>query len=40
MNTKGLPFTDLETAFLWAALLMVLSSLAAYFIMKRIGIIR
>ena len=23
MNTKGLPFTDLETAFLWAALLMV-----------------
>ena len=40
MNTKGLPFTDLETAFLWASLLMVLSSLAAYFIMKRIGIIR
>ena len=40
MNTKGLPFTDLETAFLWASLLMVVSSLAAYFIMKRIGIIR
>jgi zinc transporter len=40
MNTKGLPFTDLETAFLWASLLMVLSSLAAYFIMRRIGIIR
>jgi zinc transporter len=40
MNTKGLPFTDLETAFLWASLLLVLSSLAAYFIMKRIGIIR
>ena len=40
MNTKGLPFTDLETAFLWAASLMLLSSLAAYFIMKRIGIIR
>ena len=40
MNTKGLPFTDLDTAFLWASLLMVLSSVAAYFVMKRIGIIR
>jgi len=40
MNTKGLPFTDLDTAFLWASLLMVLSSYAAYLIMKRIGIIR
>lgn len=40
MNTKGLPFTDLETAFLWAAALMILSSLAAYFIMKRIGLVR
>ena len=40
MNTKGLPFTDLDTAFLWASLLMVLSSCAAYFIMKRIGVIK
>jgi zinc transporter len=40
MNTKGLPFTDLDTAFLWASVLMLLSSLAAYLIMKRIGIIR
>lgn len=40
MNTKGLPFTDLDTAFLWASLLMVLSSFAAYLIMKRIGIIK
>src|SRR5882757_2335128 len=40
MNTKGLPFTDLDTAFSWASLLMVLSSFAAYLIMKRIGIIR
>lgn len=40
MNTKGLPFTDLDTAFLWASVLMVLSSFAAYLIMKRIGIIR
>jgi inorganic phosphate transporter, PiT family len=40
MNTKGLPFTDVETGFLCAALLMALSSLVAYFIMKRIGLIR
>jgi len=40
MNTKGLPLTDVETGFLWAALLMVLSSLAAFLIMKRIGLIR
>jgi zinc transporter len=39
MNTKGLPFTELESAFLLASLLMVLSSVGAYFIMKRIGII-
>lgn len=38
MNTKGLPFTDLETAFLWAFLLLVLSSVGAYLVMKRIGI--
>jgi zinc transporter len=40
MNTKGLPLTELETGFLWASLLLVLSSFAAYLIMKRIGIIR
>jgi zinc transporter len=40
MNTKGLPFTDVESGFLWAALLMGLSSLAAYFVMRRIGLIR
>ena len=40
MNTKGLPFTDMDTAFLWASLVMVLTSFAAYLIMKRIGIIR
>jgi zinc transporter len=40
MNTKGLPFTELETAFLWASALMILSSFAAYLIMKRIGIIK
>jgi zinc transporter len=40
MNTKGLPFTDNESAFLWAALLLVLSSASAYFVMKRLGLIR
>ena len=40
MNTKGLPFAEVETAFLWASLLMIFSSVVAYFIMKRIGIIR
>ena len=40
MNTKGLPLTDVETGFLWAALLMLLSSVAAYLVMRRIGLIR
>lgn len=40
MNTKGLPLTDVETGFLWAAGLIVVSSLAAYLIMKRVGVIR
>jgi zinc transporter len=40
MNTKGLPVTELDTAFLWASLLMLLSSFAASLIMKRIGILR
>ncbi|MBR1120057.1 transporter [Bradyrhizobium lablabi] len=40
MNTKGLPLTDNETGFLWAMLLLILSSAAAFLIMKRIGLIR
>ncbi|WP_031336854.1 transporter [Rhodopseudomonas sp. B29] len=40
MNTKGLPFTETETGFLWAAGLMVLSSFAAFLLMKRIGLVR
>jgi zinc transporter len=40
MNTKGLPLTDVDSGFLWAAGLIVLSSISAYFIMKRIGLIR
>ena len=40
MNIKGLPFADLEAAFPWAALLMAVASLVAYFIMKRRGVIR
>ncbi|MEH2478487.1 zinc transporter [Nitrobacteraceae bacterium AZCC 2146] len=40
MNTKGLPLTDVESGFLWAALLIVVSSISAYLVMKRIGLIR
>ena len=40
MNTKDLPFSDMDSAFLWASLLMVLSSYGAYLVMKRIGIIK
>jgi zinc transporter len=40
MNLKGLPFSELEAGFPWAAMLMALASLVAYFIMKRRGVIR
>jgi zinc transporter len=40
MNTKGLPFTELDSAFILASLLMILSSVGAYLIMKRIGIVK
>ena len=40
MNTKGLPLTDTETGFLWAAALLAGSSTLAYLIMRRLGIVR
>jgi zinc transporter len=40
MNTKGLPLTDVEGGFLWAAGLIVGSSLLAYWIMRRLGIVK
>jgi len=40
MNTKGLPFTDNESAFLWASALLIGSSMLAYWIMRRLGIVR
>lgn len=40
MNTKGLPFTDNDTGFLWAMALVVVSSIAVYAIMRRIGIFK
>jgi len=40
MNTKGLPFTDNEDAFLWAAALMVASAVAVYLIMRRVGVFK
>jgi zinc transporter len=40
MNTKGLPLTDVEAGFLWAAGLIVVSSLLVYGIMRRLGIVK
>ena len=40
MNTKGLPLTDVETGFLWAAALMVSSIGLAYLFMRRTGIFK
>jgi zinc transporter len=40
MNTKGLPLTDVETGFLWAGALILISSASAYAVMKRLKIIR
>ena len=40
MNTKGLPLTDIDLGFAWAALLIVASSMSAYLVMRRIGLIR
>lgn len=40
MNVKGLPFTETDSGFLWAVLLLLLSSAAAFVVMKRIGLIR
>jgi zinc transporter len=40
MNTKGLPLTDVDSGFLWAALLIVASSAAVYGIMRHLRIVR
>ncbi len=40
MNTKGLPLTDTDTGFLWAAAMMVGVSGLAYLIMRRLGIVK
>ena len=40
MNTKGLPFTDNENAFLWATALMIGSALAVYLLMRRVGVFK
>ncbi|MCG6203481.1 transporter [Rhodopseudomonas sp. HC1] len=40
MNVKGLPFTDTDSGFSWALLLILASSAAAFVVMKRIGLIR
>ncbi len=40
MNTKGLPLTDVDEGFLTASVLIIASSALAYYIMKRLGIVR
>jgi zinc transporter len=40
MNTKGLPLTDVDGGFLWAAVLMIAASGLAYLIMRRLGIVK
>jgi zinc transporter len=40
MNTKGLPLTDVDGGFLWAAVLMIGASGLAYLIMRRLGIVK
>jgi zinc transporter len=40
MNTKGLPFTEDETGFLWSMAIVVGSSLIAYLAMRWIGILK
>jgi zinc transporter len=40
MNTKGLPLTDIDGGFLCAAGLMIVSSAAAYWVMRRSGIVK
>lgn len=40
MNVKGLPFTTDDTGFLWAGLMIASSSVTAFLVMKRLGLIR
>jgi zinc transporter len=40
MNTKGLPFAENDSAFLWAAVLMLGAALAVYLIMRRVGVFK
>ncbi|MGY8661185.1 transporter [Bradyrhizobium sp. UFLA05-109] len=40
MNTKGLPLTDVEEGFIYAACLMVASAGLAYYFMRRMGILK
>jgi zinc transporter len=40
MNTKGLPLTDVDGGFLWAAVLMFGASGLAYLVMRRLGIVK
>ncbi|WP_422002276.1 CorA family divalent cation transporter [Reyranella sp.] len=40
MNTKGLPFTEESSGFLWAMFLVIGSSVGAYLLLRLVGILR
>ena len=40
MNTKGLPFTDNDTGFWWSMAILVASGAAAYWLLRRMNILR
>jgi zinc transporter len=40
MNLHGLPFAEDAGGFVWAIVIMLLSSIVAYVVMKRFGLIR
>jgi zinc transporter len=40
MNVKGLPFNEDPSGFLWTAALMTASSLAVFWVMKKIGALK
>lgn len=40
MNTKGLPFSELEDAFLWASAIMIVSIVLVFVVMRHFGIVK
>lgn len=40
MNTKGLPFVDVDSGFVWIACSLMASSTLAWYVMRRLGIVK